>query len=127
MPAWGYLKRATRRGHKSSDFAVRRGKLFDFGLLFNGQRFALTVNMRFEENQEIGVLVQILTHNEYYLPQGLKLKVTLNHNTDEAESESAIAREYDQIIQLAFSETHGKQFKVEVIYQDAVVTEEFVL
>jgi hypothetical protein len=126
MPTLGYSG-ATRRSTKSSDFAVRRGKLFDFGLLLNNQRFALTVNMRFEENQEIGVLVQIMTQSEYCLPQDLKLKVTLNHNTNQAESELAIAREYDQIIQLAFSEAPGKQFKVEVIYQDAVVTEEFVL
>ena len=83
--------------------------------------------MRTEENQEIGVLAQIRPQNEYCLPQGLKLKVTLNHNTDQAESEEAIARECDQIIQLAFSEAAGKQFKVEAIYQDAVVTEEFVL
>lgn len=129
-PAWGYAKSITRRGSvnkKSSDFAVRRGKLFDFGLLLNGQRFALTLSMRTEENQEIGVLAQIRPQNEYCLPQGLKLKVTLNHNTDKAESEEAIARECDQIIQLAFSEAVGKQFKVEAIYQDAVVTEEFVL
>jgi len=125
-PTLGYSG-ATRRTTKSSDFAVRRGKLFDFGLLLNGQRFALTVNMRFEENQEIGVLVQILTHNQDCLPQGLKLRVTLNHNTDEAESESTIAREYDQIIQLSFSEVTGKQFKVEAIYQEAVMTEEFML
>ncbi|MGB3653339.1 MAG: DUF1822 family protein [Rivularia sp. (in: cyanobacteria)] len=126
MPNLSYAG-ATRRNTKSSDFAVRRGKLFDFGLLLNHQRFALTINMRLEENQEIGVLAQIRTQNEYCLPQGLKLKVTLNHNTDRAETEEAIAREYDQIIQLAFSEAHGKQFKVEAIYQDAVVTEEFVL
>jgi len=41
--------------------------------------------------------------------------------------EEAIARKYDQIIQLAFSEAASKQFKVEAIYQDAVVIEEFVL
>ena len=126
IPSLGYSG-ATRRTTKSSDFAVRRAKIFDFGLLLNNRRFALTVNMRFEENQEIGVLVQILTHDEYSLPQGLKLKVTLNHNTLAAESEEAIARECDQIIQLTFSEARGKQFKVEAIYQDAVVTEEFVL
>ena len=129
-PAWGYAKSVVRRGtldKRSSNFAVRRAKLIDFGLLLNGQRFALKLNMRTEENQEIGVLAQILPQNEYCLPQGLKLKVTLNHNTDVAESEEAIARECDQIIQLAFSEARGKQFKVEAIYQDAVVTEEFVL
>ncbi|MEM7717058.1 MAG: DUF1822 family protein [Cyanobacteria bacterium P01_A01_bin.68] len=129
-PAWGYPKNITRRGNvnkKSSDYAVRRGKLLDFGLLLNGQRFALTLSMRAEENQEIGVLVQIRPQNEYCLPQDLKLRVTLNHNTEQAESEEAIARECDQIIQLAFSEAHGKQFKVEAIYQDAVVTEEFEL
>ena len=130
IPAWGCPKTIVRRGtvnKKSSDFAVRRGKLFDFGLLLNGQRFALTLNMRTEENQEIGVLAQIRPQNEYCLPQGLKLKVTLNHNTDKAESEEAVARECDQIIQLAVSEAAGKHFKVEAIYQDAVLTEEFVL
>lgn len=129
-PVWGYAKSIVRKGTigtRSSDFAVRRCKLFDFGLLLNGQRFVLILNMRIEENQEIGVLAQIRSPNEYCLPQGLKLKVTLNHNTDEAESEEAIARECDQIIQLAFSEAHGKQFKVQAIYQDAVLTEEFVL
>ena len=129
-PAWGYAKSVVRRGtldKKSSDYPVRRGKLFDFELLLNGQKLALIVNMKAEENQERGVLAQILPQNEYCLPQGLKLKVTLNHNTDVAESESAIARECDQIIQLAFSEAVGKQFKVEAIYQDVVVTEEFVL
>ncbi len=129
-PAWGYAKTITRSGTlgtRSSDYAVRRGKLFDFGLLLNGQHFALTLSMRTEENQEIGVLAQVRPQNEYCLPQGLKLKVTLNHNTDKAESEEAIARECDQIIQLAFSEAAGKQFKVEAIYQDAVVMEEFEL
>ena len=129
-PAWGYVKSIVRRGSvnkRSSEFAVRRGKLFDFGLLLNGQRFALTLSMRTEENQEIGVLAEIRSQNQYCLPQGLKLKVTLNHNTDKAESEEKIAGEFDQIIPLEFSEAAGKQFKVEAIYQDAVVTEEFVL
>ena len=47
--------------------------------------------------------------------------------TNEAESEEAIATESDYIIQIGFREPSGKQFKVEAIYQDAVVTEEFVL
>ena len=67
-PVWGYAKSIVRRGSvnkRSSEFAVRRGKLFDFGLLLNGQRFALTLSMRTEENQEIGVLAEIRSQNQY--------------------------------------------------------------
>jgi hypothetical protein len=119
---WGFA-----RSNKLSEFPIQRGKLFDFGLLLNGQRFVLVVNMRLEENQDKGVLVQIRYQNQDCLPPGLKLKVTLNYNTPESESETAIARESDQIIQLEFSEASSTHFKVEAIYQDAEFTEEFIL
>lgn len=155
-PTWGCIKSSVKShliGESSSEYPIKKGKLFDFGLLLNGKRFALVVKMKHQDKEEKGVLVQILNQNiEDCLPQGLKLKVTLNHNVHEneegikspesryginslesryainlKESRYAIARECDQIIQLAFSETSGTQFKVEAIYQDVVITEEFVL
>ncbi|KST69420.1 hypothetical protein BC008_35455 [Mastigocoleus testarum BC008] len=117
------------RSNHSPEYPIQKGKLFDFGSLLNNKKFALVVKMKPEENEEKGVIVQIRpkTENEYYLPQDLKLKITLNHNTNQAESEEAIATESDCFIQLGFCESPGKKFKVEAIYQDAVFTEEFVL
>jgi len=53
--------------------------------------------------------------------------VTLNPNTIEPESQEAIAGEIDKGIQIEFSEASGKQFQVELSYQNVVVNEEFVL
>ncbi len=122
MPDWGCL-----RSKNSPEYPIQKGKLFDFGSLIKDKRFALVVKMKPEENQEKDVILQILPENEYCLPQDLKLKVTLNHNTNETETEEAIATESDYIIQIGFHEVSGKQFKVEAIYQDAVITQEFVL
>nr|MDJ0775643.1 DUF1822 family protein [Mastigocoleus sp. MO_167.B18] len=115
------------RSNHSPEYPIQKGKLFDFGSLLNNKKFALVVKMKPEKNEEKGVIVQIRPENEYCLPQDLKLKVTLNHNTNEAESEEAIATESDCIIQLGFCESPGKKFKVEAIYQEAVFTEEFIL
>ena len=127
-PSFGYLKTSALRTKKTSDFAVKRGKIFDFGLLLNGQSFVLTVNIKLQKDEEIGVLVKVHPHeNEYCLPQDLKLKVTLNQDSNDAESKEVIARENDKIIQIEFSEVPQSLFKVESIYKNAVFTEEFVL
>ena len=110
-----------------SEYPIQKGKLLNFGSSPNDKQFALVVKIKPEAEEEKSVLVQIRPENEHCLPRGLKLKVTLNHNTSEAESAEAIAKESDGIIQLGFSEPSGNQFKVEAIYQDAVITEEFVL
>ncbi|MDJ0696265.1 DUF1822 family protein [Mastigocoleus sp. MO_188.B34] len=115
------------RSNHSPEYPIQKGKLFDFESLLNNKKFALVVKMKPEENEEKGVIVQIRPENEYCLPQGLKLKVTLNYNSNEAESEEVIATESDCIIQLGFCESPGKKFKVEAIYQEAVFTEEFIL
>lgn len=120
--AWGYV-----RSHiESNSFPLSRTKLVDFGILLQNQPIALIVNVK-EENLEKGVLVQIKPLQEEYLPSGLKLKVTLNPNTIKPESQEVIAREIDKGIQLEFSEAPGRQFQVEVSYQNAVVNEAFVL
>ncbi len=121
--AWGYV----RSRKESNNFPISQTKLFHFGLLLQNKFLALIVSLKKEENEEKGVLVQILPHETEYLPSGLKLKVTLNPNTPESISEEVTASQVDNAIQLEFSEAPNKQFKVEVSYKDAVVTEEFVL
>jgi hypothetical protein len=121
--AWGYV----RSRNQSNSHPISRTKVFDFGLLLNGQSLALVVNLKRGENNEVDVLAQVIPCNEEYLPLGLKLKVTLNFDTSESESQEVTARKADNAIQLEFSEGPGKKIKIEVIFMDAVVTEEFLL
>ncbi len=102
---------------------IERAKKIDLGLLVNGQQVALVVRVWTEENQEKGVLVQVVPLLKIEsLPPGLKLTVTLE--SDEAE---VIAREADNLIQLEFSELPGKQFTVQVSLDNESVTEKFVV
>lgn len=116
-----------RSVNKSNSYEVSGTKLFNFGLLLNSENLALVVNQKRTENNEQDILVQVLSSEKQYLTQGLKLKVTLNPNTSESESQEVTARNADNAIQLEFSESPGKQFKVEVSFNNAVVTEEFLL
>ncbi len=120
--AWGYV----RSGKESNSFPIPRAKLVDFGILPQNQRIALIVKIK-KENEEIGVVVEIRPSQEEYLPSDLKLKVTLNPNTIKSESQEAIAEEIDKGIQIEFSEAPGKQFQVELSYENVVVNEVFVL
>lgn len=120
---WGDVRSRKELNNSS----ISQTKLFDFGLLLQNKSLALIVNLKKEENEERGVIVQILPHQEKYLPSGLNMKITLNPNTHESISQEVTARQADNAIQLEFSEALDKQFKVEVTYQGAVVTEEFVL
>ncbi|MEA5594799.1 DUF1822 family protein [Rivularia sp. UHCC 0363] len=121
--AWG----SVRSQKESNNFFISQTKLFNFGLLLQNKFLALIVSLKKEENEEQGVLVRVLPHQEEHLPSGLKLKITLNYNTADSISQEVSARQTDNLIQLEFSEAPNKQFKVEVSYQDAVVTEEFIL
>jgi hypothetical protein len=116
-----------RSVNKSHSYEISGTKLFDFGILLNGESFALVVNQKSEVNNDKDILVQILPSNKQYLPLGLQLKVTLNYNTSEPESQAVIARQADDAIQLEFNESPGKQFQVEVSFNGAVVTEKFLL
>lgn len=124
--AWGYVRSQSLADHSSG------AKKLDFGLLLNGQTVALVVNLKRLENNEVDVLVQVAPcyeehRDEDYLPSGLKLKITLNPNTSESESQEVTARNADNIIQLEFSEAPGRQFQVEVSFKNAVITKDFLL
>ena len=121
--AWG----SVRSRKELKNFPISQTKLFDFGILLQNKCLALTVNLKDEENQEKGVLVQVLPYEEKLLPPDLKLKVTLNPDTSEQVSQEVRTREADNAIQLQFSEKTGNQFQVEVSYQGAVLVEEFII
>ncbi len=120
-------KRLAFKGFKapSREEKIERAKKIDLGLLVNCQEVALVVSFWAETEEEKGVLIQILPIGEsknLRLPPGLKLKVILE--SDEAE---VIAREADDLIQLEFSEYPGKEFTVQVSFDNESVTEKFVV
>ena len=81
-----------------------------------------------ELKDEKDVLVQVCPEEvQQYLPQSLKLKVTLNPDTENSDTEEVIARRSDNFIQLEFNESPGKQFKVEISYEELAIVEQFVL
>lgn len=101
---------------------TERAKKIDLGLRLNGQKVTLVISIWPEENQELGVLVQVHPIGEEYLPLGLKLKVTLESASREVE-----AREADNWIQLEFTELPGKAVTVQVAFEERAVTEKFVI
>ena len=112
-----------RSKDRSKREKIERAKKIDLGLLVNSHQVALVVSIWTEENQEKGILIQIFPMGEpESLPPGLKLKVILE--SDEAE---VIAREFDNFIQLEFSELPGKQFTVQVSLDNESVTEKFIV
>ncbi|NES06676.1 MAG: DUF1822 family protein [Okeania sp. SIO2F4] len=111
----------TERAEKEEK--IERAKKINLGLLVNRQQVALVVSLWTETEEEKGVLIQVVPMGESKsLPRGLKLKVILE--SDEAE---VIAREADDLIQLEFSEYPGKEFTVQVSFDNESVTEKFVV
>lgn len=105
-------------------------KKYDLGLRLKSQRVALVIRMKPDEDleNEKDVLVQVCPdENQQYLPQSLKLLVTLSPDTDDSETEEVVARTADNFIQLEFNESPGKEFKVEISYEDLTIVEQFML
>lgn len=118
-------KPALRGTRSQLNETVKAKKEIDYGLLLNRQPVDLVITIKPEDNKAMGVLVQVVPREngeQNYLPEGLKLRVMLESDIAEAE-----ARSKDKLIQLEFSENVGKSFTVEVILDDAVVTEQFIV
>ena len=124
---WGPSRGEFKYTQKSE---IIGSKKYDLGLRLRNQRVALVIRMKPDENDENekDVLVQVCPdESQQYLAQSLKLKVTLNPDTENSETEEVVARTADNFIQLAFNESPGKQFKVEISYEDLAIVEQFVL
>ncbi len=129
--------------HKSLSWGPARGKFksaqnleitgskkYDLGLRLKSKKVALVIRMKPDEElkDEKDVLVQVCPEKvQQYLPQSLKLKVTLNPDTENSDTEEVVARSSDNFIQLEFNECPGKQFKVEISYEELAIVEQFVL
>lgn len=107
---------------------VERAKKINLGLLVNRHEFALVAGIWVEENQETGVLIQVHPLGEQeYLPRGLKLKVTLEGESEgKSDSAEVMAREADNWIQLEFTQIPGKQVIVQLSLDNKSVIEKFV-
>lgn len=122
-PSRGKFKHAT-------DCETTGSKRYDLGLRLKGQKVALVIRMKPDEDyeNEQDVLVQVCPDQvQQYLPQSLKLKVTLNPDSTNSDCEEVVARTADNFIQLEFNESPGKQFKVEISYEELAIVEQFVL
>ena len=109
---------------------ITGSKRYDLGVRLKGKKIALVIRMKPDEEHENekDVLVQVCPDEiQQYLPQSLKLKVTLNPDSANSDSEEVVARTADNFIQLEFNESPGKQFKVEISYEELAIVEQFVL
>ena len=126
--SWGPARGTFQNTQNSNE--IIGSKKYDLGMRLKSQRVALVIRMKPDEEyeNEKDVVVQVCPEeSQGYLPQSLKLKVTLNPDTEDSEIEEVVARTTDNFIQLAFNESPGKQFKAEISYEDVAIVEQFVL
>lgn len=105
---------------------IQRGKLINLGMKLNNRRFIMLVTVTPEPDEKRRVLVQLHpTGNDQYLPPSVQL--TLKSKTGKIYQE-VTSRSLDNYIQLnPFKGKSGKQFIIEVSWNDTGITEEFEL
>lgn len=114
----------------TQNFEITGSKKYDLGLRLKSKRVALVIRMKPDEDNknEKDVVVQVCPDEvQEYLPQSLKLKVTLNPESENSDTEEVVARNSDNFIQLEFNESPGKEFKVEINYEEVAIVEQFIL
>lgn len=110
---------------QTSSHSVQRAKLIDLGIQLRNHQVVLLVEITPEANGSISVALQVHPSPQHtYLPQGVILKVT------EVSGEvfmQAQSRSQDNFIQLQFSGQIGERFAVQIVLDDAELTEQFQL
>ncbi len=127
--AWGFrnteLSPENSSEIKGVNNNVQRAKLIDLGIQLGARQVVLLVEITPEDNGSIGVILQIHPRpGDAYLPEGLMLKVI------ESSGEvfmQAQARSQDNFIQLQFSGRSQELFTVQIILNNAELTEQFQL
>ena len=105
---------------------IRRGKLINLGMKLNHRRFIMLVTVTAEPDEKRRVLVQLhpTVENEYLPPS---VQLTLLSKTGKIYQE-VTSRSRDNYIQLnPFKGKSGKQFIIEVSWNDTRIREEFEL
>lgn len=104
---------------------IKRAKLIDLGIRLDSRDVALIVTIKPEQEQQIGVLLQVHSiGNEAYLPENLQLILLGNDGEILYEVTARIA---DNVIQMEFDGEVGEEFSVQVALGDISVTESFVI
>ena len=105
--------------------SIQRAKLIDLGIHFGDRSVVLLVEITPEDNGSIAVTLQVHPNpNNTYLPETLTLKVIESSGKVFMQ---ARARNRDNFIQLQFSGQPKEHFAVQIILDDAEITEQFQL
>ncbi|MDY7022628.1 MAG: DUF1822 family protein, partial [Cyanobacteriota bacterium] len=109
---------------RSVQQGVQRGKLINLGMELNHRRFMILMTVTAESDEKRRVLAQLHpTGGEEYLPPSVQL--TLQSKTGKIHQE-VVSRSYDNYIQLSpFKGKSGKQFSIEVSWNETRIREEF--
>lgn len=105
--------------------SVKRAKLINLGLQLRSQSVALLVAIAPENEQEVGILVQLHpVGGQTHLLPNLRLALLLESGEPLQEVQS---RSLDNYIQLKFWGQPGESFSIQVVLDDASVTEKFII
>ena len=109
---------------KNINNSIQRAKLIDLGIQLSDCQVVLLVEITPEDSGSIAVTLQVHPSNNIYLPETLILKVI------ESSGEvfmQAQARSQDNFIQLQFSGQPQERFTVQIVLDNAKLTEQFQL
>jgi hypothetical protein len=110
-----------------NEVSVIRAQELDLGIELNEISVALVTKVTTSETpdlSEVDIFMQIRPLTDTALPARITLQIKDTSGETVLETTS---REGDNWIQLAFSAEYGESFQVVVIYQDAVLTKNFVI
>ena len=104
---------------------IQRAKLIDLGIYFGNRQVVLLVEIASEASGSIAVTLQVHPNSDdVYLPEALVLRVL---ELSGAVFMQAQARTKDNFIQLQFSGQPEELFAVQIVLNDAQLTEQFQL
>lgn len=126
LPAWGFRNvDSVDSNWEQSELTnnVQRAKLINLGIQLKDRPVVLLVDISPEENGSIAVTLQIHpSSNDAYLPETLILRVVESSGQVFMEAQ---ARSRDNFIQLQFSGQSQELFTVQIVLNDAELTEHF--
>ena len=126
-PMWEFRNARSIENPSESEAinSIQRAKLIDLGIHFGDRSVVLLVEITPEDNGSIAVTLQVHPNLERtYLPETLTLKVIESSGKVFMQARS---RNRDNFIQLQFSGQPKEHFAVQIILDDAEITEQFQL
>jgi hypothetical protein len=130
IPTWGFRNMKFSgenfsQLNQTNSNSVQRAKLIDLGIQLRNYQVVLLVEITPEANGSVAVALQVHpSPNHAYLPQGIILKVIELSGEVFMQAQS---RSQDNFIQLQFSGQTGEHFAVQIVLDDAELTEQFQL